>query len=260
MGSGSRPTVRGSGIRPPRRPIAAVRRGSLLLVFLLSGVAHGARPLVTDDARIVDGGACQLETWARLSAGGNEWWALPACNPTGRLELSAGVALLPEEPHGALDRVAVQLQGKYLLRGIGEGLPALAVVAGGLLDADRVPGADRVGSAYAYVPLTVATEDERFAVHLNAGWRWDGGADETVGTWGVAAEWFSRPAIGLLGELYGDALGDAYVQAGLRLWLVADRVQLDGTWGRRFVGGPAEDWASIGVRLLSPRLFAPIGL
>ena len=41
--------------------------------------AQAARPLVTDDARIVDPKACQLETWTRFNRGSTEHWVQPAC-------------------------------------------------------------------------------------------------------------------------------------------------------------------------------------
>ncbi len=52
--------------------------------------AHAARPLITDDARIVDAGACQVESWLKHGEGLREAWALPGCNFTGNLEVTAG--------------------------------------------------------------------------------------------------------------------------------------------------------------------------
>ncbi|MGB9669869.1 MAG: hypothetical protein ACPLXR_01750 [Halothiobacillaceae bacterium] len=35
------------------------------LFFLLADTALAARPMITDDARVVDTGACQIETWLK---------------------------------------------------------------------------------------------------------------------------------------------------------------------------------------------------
>jgi hypothetical protein len=54
--------------------------------------AHAARPMITDDARIVDTKSCQIESWVKKSHDSTEYWALPACNFTGNLELTFGGA------------------------------------------------------------------------------------------------------------------------------------------------------------------------
>ena len=60
------------------------------LLGSLSLHAVAARPFVTDDARLTNAGSCQLESWARLYRDSHETWALPACNPTGNFEVTAG--------------------------------------------------------------------------------------------------------------------------------------------------------------------------
>ena len=64
---------------------------SLICIF---NHAYAARPLIVDDARIVDSKACQVESWARKNTGSVEFWALPACNFTGNFELTAGSAVI----------------------------------------------------------------------------------------------------------------------------------------------------------------------
>jgi hypothetical protein len=43
------------------RPVLA----GLLAALLLSPAAEAARPMITDDARIVDERSCQVESWLR---------------------------------------------------------------------------------------------------------------------------------------------------------------------------------------------------
>ena len=65
-------------------------------------LAVAGRPFVIDDARLTDAGSCQLEVWGESHTDSKEWWAVPACNPTGNLELTlgAGRARSPGEPAG----------------------------------------------------------------------------------------------------------------------------------------------------------------
>src|SRR5436190_8741194 len=61
------------------------------VLCLAANSAHAARPFFTDDARVVDKGHCQLESFYKeqRSYSGSEFWFLPACNPLG-LELTVG--------------------------------------------------------------------------------------------------------------------------------------------------------------------------
>ena len=80
----------------------------------LATPAQAARPMITDDARLTDAGACQMETWVHIHQDEREFWALPACNPGGNFELTLGGALAytdGQKQHGAL-----LVQGKTLIK------------------------------------------------------------------------------------------------------------------------------------------------
>ena len=62
----------------------------LIAASFVGGTAFAARPMMTDDARIVDPQSCQLESWTKVYERHNEFWALPACNPFGFFELTVG--------------------------------------------------------------------------------------------------------------------------------------------------------------------------
>ena len=65
----------------------------LALFLLLPSLAFAARPFVTDDARLTTAGSCQLESWARIYPQSRELWMLPACNPGGNFEITAGAGM-----------------------------------------------------------------------------------------------------------------------------------------------------------------------
>jgi hypothetical protein len=74
----------------------------ILVIFFSFGLinhAEAARPMLTDDARIVDPKSCQLESWVRDSKHVTEYWALPACNVGENLEVTIGGSLEGENGH-----------------------------------------------------------------------------------------------------------------------------------------------------------------
>lgn len=219
----------------------------LLLSLALSPLAHAARPMVTDDARIVDDKSCQLETWLKANRGSNEYWALPSCNFSGNFELAVGSAVTRQNGSGETSDLLVQ--GKTLFRTLEPNGWAWGLVGG----AASHPDVSRkmLGDVYAYVPATFSFRDDRVLLHTNLGWIRDRLGNRHAMTWGVGSEIEMTPHTWLIAESYGENQGRPFYQLGLRHWLVYNRVQIDATYGNRSNGG--ENWFSIGLRLLSPR-------
>ena len=97
--------------RAVRKAVPAALALTLALTFVLRlPTAHAARPLITDDARLVDAKACQVESWVRTNKDSKEYWALPACNFTGNLELTFGGARTSEAT--GTRTTDIMLQGK----------------------------------------------------------------------------------------------------------------------------------------------------
>jgi hypothetical protein len=225
--------------------------------------AAGARPLVTDDARLVDPGACQLETWTRLGDAGDEYWAVPACTLITNLELTAGVAVLPAEPGGKPEHPSVQLQAKTALASVADRRVRVALVAGTVVRAHGAVAAlnaDRVGEFYGYVPATFTVVPDRAWVHLNLGVRYRGDGAGAFALWGAALETVVLGPVTAIAEAYGDAPDPAFMQGGIRLTVVPDRLQIDATYGRRIPDGADDEWATVGLRILTPQLFEPFDL
>lgn len=230
--------------RPGRFGVSAMPLRPTLVgaALLAANAAEAARPMVTDDARIVDAKACQLESWVRRNQDSTEAWALPACNFTGNLELTLGGALTREA--GQTRTTDVQLQGKTLLKALDSNGWGIGFAAGTV----RHPHADS-RDWYAYVPVSVSFRDDTVIVHGNAGWLRDGEARQHRLTWGLGTEARLGERTWLIAEAFGQDQGRPYHQFGLRHWLVTDRVQLDATYGNRNGGG--ERWWTLGLRLLT---------
>ncbi len=233
-----------------------MKRISLQLFFamLAAGLAapcgHAARPMVTDDARTVDAKACQVESWVRRNRASTEWWALPACNFTGNLELTLGGARTAD-PDG-LRTSDLVLQGKTLLRPMTTNGWGIGLAAGTVRHPATEASRSELGDLYAYVPASFSFRDDRFVLHTNLGWLRQKSAARDRATWGVGSESMLSAHTWLIAETYGTNQGRPFFQLGLRHWIIPNRVQVDATLGNRFGTSGDERWISIGLRLLSP--------
>jgi hypothetical protein len=224
-----------------RIPPSGLRR--LTLAFHLTGLflaasAHAARPFNTDDARIVDRGGCQIETFYKeqLSSSGSEFWFLPACNPFG-LELTLGANRIQADD-------SVVVQAKMLLKPLETNGYGFAASVGSL-----------GGDPYFNGIASVSFFDDRAVVHANLGAIRDREASVTRGTWGLGLEalLFAPRLYGIL-ESYGQRGENPTLHYGLRFWIVPNRFQLDATHGEQSAGSPdgaaAQRFNSVGLRIL----------
>ncbi|HZX27207.1 MAG TPA: hypothetical protein VFF16_09070 [Telluria sp.] len=226
---------------------ARLRLAACAAAALATAQANAARPLVTDDARIVDPHACQLETWSKVNHGSTEYWALPACNMAGGVELALGGARTREGGRSTTSDLVVQ--AKFLLQpletngwGIGLAVGAASHPHAGTGQRDW----------YVNVPASLSINDDAVALHANGGWLRDGASGAGRLTWGLGAEARCARRSWLIAETFGQDRGAASYQLGLRHWLVPERVQLDATFGNRQGGGSGARWLSLGLRLLAP--------
>jgi len=224
-----------------RRPAARLA----LILALVAPCAQAARPYVTDDARITPTDGCQVETWVhshRRHRGGNEFWAVPACNPTGNLEISAGVNRLP----GAVDEPSTGnalVQAKTLLRtldtGIGTGFAAgmTARMSGG---PSQAGSPSWLTGTYAYNVTSVSFRDESFVLLTLAGIKRDRERGRTVALWGLGSETLlmrhGQQELILAAEVFGADQGRPGWQAGFRFWVVKEKVQIDAVMGAQACG------------------------
>ncbi|WP_459948833.1 hypothetical protein [Denitratisoma sp. agr-D3] len=210
--------------------------------------AQAARPMQTDDARIVDDKACQLESWVRRNQDSSEYWAMPAC-AFGNFELTVGGAELRQQG-GDIHRDLL-LQGKTLLKPLTSDGWGLGFTLGNQRKGSDIGGSSLAGDLYLNLPATFAYRNDQLLFHANLGWLREKASRHQHTTWGLSAETAVTQSTWLIAETFANDGGKPFVQLGMRQWIVQDRVQLDATWGDR-IHGTGERWISIGLRLLSP--------
>jgi hypothetical protein len=211
--------------------------------------AHAARPLVTDDARLVDPQGCQVETFYKHQRKFHEreFWVLPACNPWGRVELTLGGNWIDSTQPG--DSRAVIAQAKTLLVPLQPNGAGFALTFG----VARVSAsqAARVANPYVNGIGSFSFLDDSVVLHANLGAVRDNQVHLTRGTWGLGAEiLLVAPGLYAMVETYGQRLEKPTLHGGLRFWVVPNRVQIDSTIGSQHATPLDRRFGTFGLRLL----------
>jgi len=211
-------------------------------------LAHAARPFVTDDARIVDPGGYQIESYIKRQRGfsESEFWFLPAHNPGGIVELTLGGFRVDSEPFG--DSRAILAQAKTLLRPLETNGAGYALTVGMMRLSRAAPGSVE-GNPYINGIGSFSFADDLVVMHTNLGARRDAGASMTRGTWGIGAEIRLQERLFGIVETYGERGEKPTKHFGLRIWIVPSRVQVDSTLGFEHTN-PERRFYTVGLRLL----------
>jgi hypothetical protein len=223
--------------------------GAILLISLMlaSKAAYPARPFVTDDARLALAQSCQLESWSRVYSSSTEFWALPACNPTGNLEFTLGAGRVHQSNYATNDYV---LQVKTLFKEMAPGGVGWGLAVGKIAHPSINPGPNLLGNQYAYLPISFLSQSSRQAIHLNLGALQYDRTGQTRATWGLGLEQHSTDRLHFIAETFGDHRSQPYFQAGVRYFVIKDLLQIDATLGGQLDGPASGRWISFGLRYL----------
>ncbi len=223
----------------------ALRGATGILLLLAGSFVEAGQPLVTDDAAVVAPKTCQLETWGVAARDRHEYWAQPACNFTGNLELAIGGA--QAKPDSGDSSGLLQLQAKTALFSLADGQWSFGASAG----AGRDTGAPHGGSAYQlYYAKALASwyprDDLEIDLNLGAANAYGSG---TFALAGAAVQYAITSNVQLLGEVFRGEPGRAKYQVGTRLIIVPDRFEAYASYGNRFNGASDSWFAIFGIRL-----------
>ncbi|HEU4376897.1 MAG TPA: hypothetical protein VFS02_25595, partial [Telluria sp.] len=137
--------------------MSKVARAALLASALAAPAAYAGRPMMVDDAAIVSARNCQLESWVQANAASKEYWAVPACNVGGNLELAFGGARI-DGPRGS--HTAGVLQGKTLFKPLERNGWGAGLVFGNQFSSET----GMIGDLYVSAPVSFSFHDDRFLV------------------------------------------------------------------------------------------------
>lgn len=215
-----------------------------------SAGTHAARPFVTDDARVVDTGGCQIESFVKRERRHqeDEVWFLPACTPVGQVELTLGGMRTDNAAEGTSSGAIAQ--AKTLLRPLRTNDFGLALTLG----AARLNPADPVQrggwSPFLNIVGSLSMLDDNVIVHANLGSLRDRGLSRTRQTWGLGTEIALNPRLYGIIEAYGQEANRPSRQIGLRVWVVPNRFQVDCTLGSQSGEARSRTWTSVGIRAM----------
>lgn len=225
----------------------------LLLACLGPASAWAARPFVTDDARLTTDASCQLESWVRRYRDSREFWLLPACNPFGNLEITAGGGQASSRDIGRTRDYV--FQAKTLFRPLVSNDWGWGLAVGTIRHPEINPGPNLLGNTYVYLPFSLSLAEDQLILHANLGWLRDRASGQHSTSWGVGAEFKLQQRWLLIGENFGNDRDRPYWQVGARFAIVPDKVQVDASLGNQYGEGRNARWISFGLRLTPDQLF-----
>jgi hypothetical protein len=230
----------------------------IFLILTAPVLSWAARPMVTDDANVVDPGSCQLESWVKHSGLGTERWALPGCNFWADTEITLGGSSQSARDDPASEWTVLQFKKRWIKLEPGSWGLSTSI---GHVDARVKPRGLPVNSSlfpvrdgYLNVPVTYLSPNG-WLVHLNMGWIQHHQEQKNRPTWGLAGEWPVNPRTFLLAETFGESGTRSKYQVGLRAWIKPQKLQIDTTYGQPIGIGGDQRWISIGIRWLGDPLF-----
>ena len=219
----------------------------LILGFGTFNIAQAARPMMTDDARIVDPKACQLESWVRDSKHMTEYWAQPGCNVGENAEITIGGSLEGENGHSSFANEIEQI--KSIIRPIDINQTGYSIVLGNARDPKRAIN-KVIQDWYLNVPISFPYND-RLVIHTNLGVTHLTDERTEKINWGLSSEYNYNERVDLISEVFNQSSNSTYFQFGLRYWLIKNRAQIDTTYMNSFNHIGDDQSFSVGLRLLS---------
>jgi hypothetical protein len=240
--------------RSSRSPVRISACGSPLLALLALLVAvplsvDAGQPLATEDAAVVTPKTCQLEAWTVTTHDSREYWALPACNFTGNLELAAGGARVHSDADEPSSVIA--LQAKTVLLPRDNRSWSLGVVGGGMRDTAAPHGSSAFQTFYAKgLASWYPRDDVEIDFNLGAA---NAHGSGTFALAGAAIQYSIVSKLQLLAEVFRDEPGPSKYQVGARWIVVKDRFEAYIGYENLFQG-PSDGWsATVGIRLQTPK-------
>jgi hypothetical protein len=220
---------------------------ALLVALLgsLAGPAQAGRPLQTDDAGVLDRGACEVEG----ATGSLKVSGVSARDSS--LQLSCGIGastqLALAASHASADGASangIEINGKT---GLWKGKPVKDDEAAALALGYAVASVKADGDSWQHAASELNLIYSRplagaLTLHANLGHSQDAIAHRSTTTWGLALEHAGFGAWAPMAEVFGDDRDAAWWNLGLRFTAVADKFFVDASYGRQMTSGAPTLW------------------
>ncbi len=179
---------------------------------------------------------------------GREYWAQPACNFTGNLEIDVGGARA--HPDAGESSSIVQIQAKTVFFPRADGAWSFGAAAGGARDTGAPHGSSAFQSYYARALASWYPQDD-LEIDLNLGAANVYGSG-TFALAGAAIQYAVVANVQLLAEVFHDQPGPGQYQVGARWIVIPDRFEAYASYGNQFNGTSHQGSVIIGIRLQTP--------
>lgn len=205
---------------------AAANAWRLAPLLLGASLAHGARPMATDDAATSAAGVCQIEAWSARDDAGRALALAPACGLTDELELGAGIARSNGAGAG-IDNLGLGLKWAPEAASWDTALGTLRLGLSAGTSWSRERDRSWHGDGTALAGLASWQFTSAIALHLNAhGTRARSPSRWTHG-WAAALAWQAHERALLFGETLHAEEAHPVRNAGVRWWLLPEVLGLD---------------------------------
>jgi hypothetical protein len=214
------------------------RRAALALAVLGAGHADAGRPLQTEDAGVLERGACEIElVGSRL-----EEEALPTVRG-GSAQFGCGVGISSQfalaagqARSGGARSDALALLGKTALRTLTD--DSAGIVIAWAVGADQ-PSGESFRHATTELKLVATQPLGAWLLHGNFGTARSERERLNRTVWSAAAERTGLGPIDAMAEVFGDDRSDAWLNGALRWHAIDDKLFIDGSYGVQMNSGRA---------------------
>ncbi len=205
------------------------RHIAALLCLAAAASAQAGRPLATEDADVLERGACETEGYAarQTLAGAAAVDALAlqfGCGFGWNSQAALGVA---RERSAGASTIGWGVSGKTAIVERADGGTGITLAWG--LGAQRAPGGSMKHESSFLTLVATRAWAGGWLAHANLGWARSESASANATTWNLAVEKPVGGGVELMAEVYGDDREQPWLGTGVR-WSVTERFSVNASW------------------------------
>jgi len=227
----------------PRCAVLALALAALS-ALPVAGRAHAAGgAYVVEDSDIEEPGECKIESWGSFAKNGDRAFvASPGCVVDIFRPIEVGAQLARTRAAGVWN-TDFDLKAKTNILSSEKNPVGIGLIAEASFDLTG----HQFTAMTLLVPVTIPM-GEMFKINLNGGWQYDRTTAQSIGLYGAGFEWIMTKdpmKVTLIGEVFGQTVGDPGAQAGLR-FTPQEKFDIDVILGHNLTGEKST-WITVGL-------------